>query len=89
VALTDKECFLCGRTGQLDRHHLIGGTANRKQSEKYGLVVYLCRNCHRLAHEDSGTYLQLHQYGERLWLKNEGGTVEDFIKVFGKNYLED
>ena len=48
--MNDKRCFLCGRndTGDpLERHHIFGG-ANRKKSEKYGLVVYLCGNrCHR------------------------------------------
>ena len=36
----EEECFLCGRQGiPLERHHLIGGTANRRLSEKYGLRV--------------------------------------------------
>ena len=42
--MESKRCFLCGATGgadPLDRHHIFPGTANRKKSEKYGLVVYL------------------------------------------------
>jgi hypothetical protein len=30
----------------LERHHVLGGTANRKLSEKYGLTVYLCHEHH-------------------------------------------
>lgn len=83
-----RECELCGRTtDRIERHHLIGGTANRRLSEKYGLVMYLCRECHRLAHEDKGTYILLHRMAERTFLAEQNATVDDFIAVFGKNYL--
>lgn len=40
-------CWLCGRWGWLEEHHIFGG-ANRKKSEKYGLKVGLCGDtCHR------------------------------------------
>lgn len=88
------ECFLCGRNGsqdRLDRHHIFGG-ANRKKSERYGLVVHLCHNdCHifgeKAAHKNAETMLELHQYGQRKAMQENGWSVEDFIKVFGKNYL--
>ena len=54
--MNDKRCFLCGRndTGDpLERHHIFGG-ANRKKSEKYGLVVYLCGNRLAQSAEQSG-----------------------------------
>ena len=45
----DGTCYLCmklhgdySRKSVLQEHHAIGGTANRKLSEKYGLKVYLC-----------------------------------------------
>lgn len=89
-----KTCFLCHRNGAadpLDRHHIFGGP-NRKKSEKYGLVVYLCHNeCHifgkNAVHQNADTMQYLHEYGERKWLDDTGGTIEDFIKEFGKNYL--
>ena len=34
-----ERCYLCGRLTGLERHHVIGGVANRKLSEKYGLWV--------------------------------------------------
>ena len=88
------ECFLCGRNGsqdRLDRHHIFGG-ANRKKSERYGLVVHLCHNdCHifgeKAAHKNAETMLKLHQYGQRKAMQENGWSVEDFIRVFGKNYL--
>ncbi len=88
------KCFLCGRNGsrdRLDRHHIFGG-ANRKKSERYGLVVHLCHNdCHifgeKAAHKNAETMLELHKYGQEKAMREQGWSVEDFIKVFGKNYL--
>ena len=62
-------CWLCGSNGcadPLDRHHIFGG-ANRKKSERMGLVVYLCHNrCHIFgrysAHQNKETMLKLHQF---------------------------
>ena len=83
-----RECELCGQTtDRIERHHLIGGTANRRLSEKYGLVMYLCRECHYKAHHDNDTRLLLHRYGEKMFLRDQNATVDDFIAVFGKNYL--
>ncbi len=89
-----KECFLCKRNGRgdrLERHHIFGG-ANRKKSEKYGLVVYLCGNrCHRLGaycvHQNAEVMDYLHRYGQEKAMQEQGWTTEQFVKEFGKNYL--
>lgn len=89
-------CWLCGRNGSadpLDRHHIFGA-ANRKKSEKYGLVVDLCHSsCHlfgpKAAHNNAETMQKLHEYGQRKIMKEKGWTKEKFIQEFGKNYLED
>lgn len=39
------KCFLCGATRNLEVHHIMSN-ANRDKSTKYGLVVYLCKECH-------------------------------------------
>lgn len=88
------KCFLCGRNGNgdpLDKHHLFGG-GRRKLSEKYGLVVYLCHSrCHIYgkysAHKNAEIADYLHKYGQRKAMKEQGWTTEDFMKVFGANYL--
>ncbi len=88
------KCFLCGRNGRgdrLERHHIYGG-ARRPLSEKYGLVVYLCgERCHRLgkysAHQNAEIADYLHKYGQEKAMKENKWTVEQFIEVFGKNYL--
>ena len=86
-------CWLCGNSGPepLDRHHIFGG-ANRKKSEKYGLVVDLCHHsCHifgpNAAHQSGETARKLHEYGQRKAMDEQGWTTEDFIREFGRNYL--
>lgn len=90
-----RKCWLCGATGQrepLDRHHCFGAS-NRKKSEKYGLVVDLCHNsCHifgkQAVHQNEDTMQALHEYGQRKAMKENGWTVDDFRRVFGKNYID-
>lgn len=89
-----RECFLCGRVESsccfMESHHLFGG-ANRKKSDRLGLVVALCHNCHNEppygAHHNKDTMLKLHQYGQRKAMEENGWTTEDFIREFGKNYI--
>ena len=90
-----RECFLCGKNGSsdpLDKHHIFGGK-NRKKSEKLGLTVYLCHHeCHifgrHAVHNDPNVMRRLHQYGQRKAMDEQGWSIEDFIREFGKNYLE-
>lgn len=82
-------CELCGRYGPLERHHIFGG-ALRNKSEKYGLVVYLCHWCHNEpggVHHNAQLMQQMHEYGQRKAMEENGWTVEDFRREFYKNYL--
>ena len=88
-------CFLCKRNrhaGRLEVHHIYGG-ARRKLSTQYGLVVTLCEECHRTAphavHQSADTMQYLHEIGQRKAMEENGWTKEQFMEVFGKNYLED
>lgn len=93
--MPERRCFLCGRNGNgdpLEKHHIFGGNPNRQLSEKYGLWVYLCGDrCHRngkaAVHQNAETAKFLHQYGQRKWMEENNGTIEDFIKIFGRSYL--
>ena len=91
-----KVCWLCGRNGSadpLDRHHIFGNS-NRKKSEKYGLVVHLCHDrCHIFGrdavHNNADTMQRLHEYGQRKAMEEQGWTIDDFRRIFGKNYIEE
>lgn len=84
-----KECFISGHTSNLESHHIFGG-ANRKNSEKYGLKVWLTHKWHNEypdgAHYNKNTMQYLHEVGQRAF-EEKYGTREDFIKIFGRNYL--
>ncbi len=83
-------CDLCGKYGNLERHHCFGG-ACRKLSEKYGLVVNLCHECHNEppdgVHFNSKRMLALRKWVQKQAMEHYGWTVDDFIKIFGRNYL--
>ena len=85
-----RRCFLCGATQRIERHHLFGA-AHRDLSEELGLVVDLCAWCHRegpdAAHRSAETMQLLHEYGQRMAMREQGWTADEFRIVFGKNYL--
>lgn len=93
IVKQSKSCYFCGREMGLERHHICFGSANRKLSEKDGLTVYLCHKHHRMIHdmgnEGRQMDLMLKQAAEYAWLREYGGTIEDFIHRYGKNYLYD
>lgn len=87
----EKRCFICDTTQNLHLHHVMSGTANRTNSEKYGFKVWLCMNHHT---GDDGVHRNPNE-GWDLFLKQEAqsyfeanyGTRDDFIRVFGKSWL--
>ena len=81
-------CFLCGRYGLVEWHHIFGG-ANRKNSEDYGLVVPLCHACHNEppdgVHFNRECMDDLRRQGQRRF--ETVNSHEDFMRIFGENYL--
>lgn len=92
VLQTKKECFFCKTTRNLHRHHVLYGSSNRTQAEKYGFTVYLCLNHHTnggdAVHRNPNGPLDryLKELAQKYWEDNNG-TREEFIKTFGRNYL--
>jgi hypothetical protein len=90
--MAEKRCFLCGRTNGLENHHIFGGS-NRKHSTKYKLLVKLCAECHRYgknaAHLNAVTSQKLHEYGQHKFMREQGATIADFVKIFGRNFLDE
>ena len=85
-------CFLCGKTGPLEEHHVFGGP-NRKLSEEDGLKVGLCGDsCHRngryAAHACRETREALRQFWQIKYMMRTKCSVRDFIQRYGRNYLE-
>ena len=83
-------CDLCGKYGYLELHHIFGG-ANRSLSEKYGLVVNLCHECHNEppdgVHFNAENMLALRKWAQKQAMENYGWDEAEFIKIFGRSYL--
>lgn len=87
------ECFRCGRICKCEEHHIFDGKPNRKNSEKYGLKVYLCHDCHnrdykhKSVHFDAEEMLKLHKIGQQAFMNYYNKNKEEFKEIFGRNYL--
>ena len=90
-------CYLCMKMRPhyewqkvVHEHHIFGGS-NRDKSEAEGLKVYLCLDHHingkEAVHNNAGLMRELRQDGQRAFEKTH--TREEFMKLFGKNYLEE
>lgn len=81
-------CFFCGRYGT-EIHHVFYGTANRKLSDKYHLVVGLCPDHHRGNKGIHGGNRELDLMLKTIAQKRfmQVYPDEDFLAVFGRNYL--
>ena len=65
------------------------GTANRKISDREGFVAYLCYEHHegnQGVHHNRDNDLILKRECEKWYLKNH--TLEEFIQLIGRNYIE-
>ena len=79
------KCYICQRKTKLIEKHEIFGGSNRPTSMKYGLVIPVCRNCHQIIPKTKTLNQKLHKVGKKAFEKRY--KTENFIKLFGKNYL--
>ena len=89
VIQTEKKCFICGCEVNLEDHHVFFGTSNRKNSEKYGMKVWLCHMHHtgsnHSVHHDRETDLFVKRSAQLTFELDH--TREEFRAIFGKSYL--
>ncbi len=80
-------CYICGRTGHMEVHHMMHG-ANRRNADRYGLTVHLCRDCHtagtHAVHRDRTVDLYLIRLAQETFEKKWGH--DEWMRVFGRNY---
>ena len=69
----------------------VFGGANRSLSEKYGLVVNLCHECHNEppdgVHFNAENMLALRKWAQKQAMENYGWDEAEFIRIFGRSYL--
>lgn len=89
IISNERVCLVCGTPYNLHRHHIYYGTANRKQSEKYGCWCYLCAYHHNMSNEgvhfDKVLDLKLKEICQQAF--ERASTREKFMQIFGRNYL--
>lgn len=83
-----RSCYICGRTDRVERHHVYGG-ANRRKSEKHGMVVDLCHWHHNeppmgVHHNHKRNMALKREFQERFEKRH---TRDEFRAIFGKSYL--
>lgn len=80
-------CEICQKWRELEKHHVYGA-GKRMVSERYGAVVFICRECHDdLHHHHPSQYLWLKKDWQRRLMTEHEWDVYDFIRVFGRSYL--
>lgn len=84
-----KHCLVCGTSFNIHIHHCIYGSANRKKSEKYGLIVPLCAKHHNMSnagvHFNKELDMKLKQLAQKRFM--EVYPNENFLDIFKRNYL--
>ena len=85
------KCFICGRHMPTESHHIFFGAANRKLSEKFGLKVDLCHECHN--EPPNGVHFSniqcrfLQKIAQSEAMRYYGWSKDEFMQIFGRNYI--
>lgn len=92
ILSNERVCYVCRLPYNLHRHHIFFGHGNRNLSEKYGCWVYLCARHHNMSnkgvHFNKELDLKLKERAQ-IAFEIHHGSRSDFIKTFGRNYLDE
>lgn len=85
----NERCYFCNQRYGLHKHEVFFGTADRKKSIEWGMVVSLCPNHHNMSsdgvHFNRQMDLTLKRDAQRIFEEKYGH--EKFMEVFHRNYL--
>lgn len=74
----------------LEVHHCLNGIGKREPCDRLGLWIWLCPDHHRTGpdavHKNMDIRQRIKMIAQTVYEK-ELGTREDFMEIFGKNYL--
>lgn len=88
ILQSEKQCFYCGTTLNLERHHCIHGTAGRRIADKLGLTIWLCSEHHRgnySPHQNRELDLRLKRFAQSCY--EDKHSREEWMEKVGRNYL--
>lgn len=77
-------CIICGDC-DCARHEIFYGTADRQTSKATGMWIDICPKHHLAAHHDADLIEQFHKMAQERF--EEVHSHEEFMTLFGKNYL--
>ena len=75
------------------RHEVFFGTANRKKSIKYGLVIFIRPEDHNMSeygvHNRKGHEFDMYlkKLGQKRAMDEYSWTTDEFIEIFGRSYI--
>jgi hypothetical protein len=82
-------CYLCGKSGWLECHHIFG-KYQRKLSSEQGFTVFLCHDCHNErpngVHFNREVDRRLKAECQRKYLETH--TMDEWMSLVGRNYIE-
>lgn len=76
-------CCICGKKAEINE---VFEGAYRQRSIKYGMCVPLCNYHHRLFHNNNSFNLEIKKEFQDKFLETH--TLDDFIRLFGKDYFK-
>ena len=82
-------CYICEGTEGLQCHHIFhGNRVDKKNSERAGLMVFLCYYCHLYGiHKYPEMDLNLKKTAQKTAMEYYGWDKADWLKLFRKNYI--
>ena len=96
------ECYYCGSTENIEKHHCIHGKIGRKLATQYHLIVGLCPDHHRGDNGVHGKYgfekdLKLKSEAQQAWEERrvrKGKSTpeearEEWLAIFGIDYIRE
>ena len=86
-------CDICGKRKATDTHHAIEGS-NRMASDRHGLTLHICRECHTELHHSAVSESLSQMIGQLAFEKHEIEEGRDansarnyFRNAFGRSYI--
>ena len=92
----DRTCYLCmllrddyNAREDLQEHHAMPGTANRRLSERYGLKVYLCIEHHLVGPDAVHSNIRLRRLlqADAQMAFERKHSHEEWMEAFGRNFI--
>ena len=89
--MPESDLYETKRRDGLVRHEVFFGAKQRKLSIKYGLVIFITPEKHNMSndgiHFDKEFCLTVQKIAQETFMKRNKTTREEFIRIFGKDYL--